>query len=192
MLNVEDPRIRTLLELRKELEDELDQLRERSERIEAFIQALDEMIGSRSFATADTVLPEKSSPTVPSQPPVTATVSEPRKIELLNKTRDLLLATLEVTDTEIKVVPAPHASYDIKRGAFARFFVERVLGQYQQEDRRRVENDEIEWEDAFDFEIKADDGTLVSILIRNYGGSTRLNEIQRTLRWALEKTYRER
>ncbi|MEM2143501.1 MAG: hypothetical protein QXQ81_09620, partial [Candidatus Thorarchaeota archaeon] len=138
---MEDPRIRTLLELRKELEDELDQLRERSERIEAFIQALDEMIGSRSFATADTVLPEKSSPTVPSQPPVTATVSEPRKIELLNKTRDLLLATLEVTDTEIKVVPAPHASYDIKRGAFARFFVERVLGQYQQEDRRRVEND---------------------------------------------------
>jgi hypothetical protein len=110
----------------------------------------------------------------------------------MNKARDLLLATMEVTETEIKVTPAPHASYDIKRGAFARFFLERILGQFQQEDRHRVENEEIEWEDAFDFEVKADEGILTGITIRNYGGEPRLEEIQKALRWALEKIYRQR
>ncbi len=193
VLDLEDPRIKTLLELRKELEEEIDRLQERIERLENFLHALDATIGARSFATADTILRTTSPTTTGSTTePSVVKPAMPRVEELLNKTRDLQLATMEVSENEIKILPAPHASYDIKRGAFASFFLEETLGKFQREDRHRVENGEIEWAEAFDFEVKSEDGVLTGIIIRNYGGEERLQEIQRRLRWALEKIYRER
>ncbi len=191
---MEDSRIRTLLELRRDLEEEIDRLHDRIERLETFLQALDATIGAKSFATADTILRTSSSTAAESGTTgvSTAQPTTPRVEEILNKTRDLQLATLEITDDEIRVIPAPHAIYDIKRGAFASFFLEETLGKFQREDRHRVENGEIEWAEAFDFEVKSDDGVLTGITIRNYGGDERLQEIQRRLRWALEKIYRAR
>ena len=191
---MEDPKVRTLLELRKELDEELDRLRERIEKLEAFIQALDATIGVTSFATADAALGKQPDIVRPApKAPAPSTPSEqPRSMLIMNKVRDLELATIEIKDHDLRIVPAPHASYDIKRGAFARFFVERILGLFQQEDRHRVESEEIEWDDAFDFEVRAEDGILQEVIIKNYGGESRLAEIERALRWALEKTYRAR
>jgi hypothetical protein len=194
--DLEDPRIRTLLELRKELDEEIERLRERVEKLEAYIQMLDASIGATSFATADTALGRLSEPARPtakaSAPVPSVPVEQPRSLLIMNKARDLELATIEIKDRDLRIVPAPHASYDIKRGAFARFFVERILGLFQQEDRHRVENEEIEWDDSFDFEVRTEDGILQEVVVKNYGGETRLAEIERALRWALEKTYRAR
>lgn len=193
---MEDPRIRTLLDLRKELDEEVERLRERIEKLEAFIQALDTSIGTTSFATADTALGKPAEmPRPMAKGPAAAAptaTEQPRSMLIMNKARDLELATIEIQDRDLRIVPAPHALYDIKRGAFARFFVERILGLFQQEDRHRVENEEIEWDDAFDFEVRAEDGILQDVVVKNYGGESRLAEIERALRWALEKTYRAR
>ncbi|MDF1538104.1 MAG: hypothetical protein P1Q69_04295 [Candidatus Thorarchaeota archaeon] len=186
-----NPKIPVLLELRKELENELNELKARIRRIEEYIGALDVSITTSSFATADSAITGTSS-TTPIQAPVTDTIPELRSIVLFNKGRDLELATLEVTSQEITGIPAPHAIYDIKRGAFARFFVERILGKFQEEDRHKVEAGSMTWENAFDFEVRADDGILEEINIKNYGGEVRLAEIERALRWALEKIYRAR
>ena len=182
-----NPKIPALLELRKELEKELEELRERIRRIEEYIGALDVSITSGSFATADSAI-AATQPTAST--PVTDAVPEQQSIVLFNKGRDIELATLEITSQEIMGIPAPHAVYDIKRGAFARFFVERILGKFQEEDRHKVEAGEMTWDEAFDFEVRADDGILEEISIKNYGGGARLSEIERALRWALEKIYR--
>jgi hypothetical protein len=185
-----DTRVRTLLELRRELEEELEELKDRVQRLEAYVKALDSTIGASSFSTADAALSPAESEA--SKATEEAPSGGPRTIEIKHKSEDLELATMQVTDDEIAVTPAPHALYDIKRGAFARFFVERILGGFQQEDKRRVENGEIKWEDSFDFDIQAEDSVLQGIFIRNYGGEERLEEIRNALRWALEKTYRPR
>ncbi|TFG15575.1 hypothetical protein EU537_00715 [Candidatus Thorarchaeota archaeon] len=184
-----DPKIPIFLELRKELETELEALQERREKLREFIKALDEVISTGSFSTADTALGAEMTPPEEMQP---KPVEELRSVVLMNKQRDLELASLEITENEIRVIPAAHALYDIKRGAFARFFVERILGKFHEEDREKVETGDITWDDAFDFEVKSDDGILEEIVIRNYGTESRLSEIQRALRWALEKTYRAR
>ena len=184
-----DPKIPIFLELRKELEAELEELEERREQLREFIKVIDEVISSGSFSTADTALGAEITPAEEMQP---EPVEELRSVMLMNKERDLELASLEITGNEIRVIPAAHALYDIKQGAFARFFVERILGKFQEEDRKKVESGDITWDDAFDFEVKSDDGILEEIVIRNYGSEERLSEIQRALRWALEKTYRAR
>ncbi|MFW9807510.1 MAG: hypothetical protein ACFFFK_12345 [Candidatus Thorarchaeota archaeon] len=183
-----NPEIRVLLELRTQLGEELDRLRERIEQLEEFIQALDSTIGKGSFATADVAME------APAMTPTEtlAASGEPRSIAVLNKPGDLELATIEVIEQNLRVIPADHAVYNITRGAFARFFVQDILGKFQQEDRHRVENGEIDWDDAFDFEVKSDDKILEEIIVKNFGDDSRLEEIQRTLRWTLEKIYRAR
>ncbi len=187
-----NPNIPVLLELRSELEDEMAELRKRIKRIQNFIQALDASITTGSFATADTAL--GASPTIETPAPSTEPpeVPELRSVVLYNKGRELELGTIEITENEIRVIPASHAIYDIKRGAFARFFVGNILGKFQEEDRHKVEEGNATWEEAFDFEVRAEDGILEEVIIRNYGTEERLNEIERALRWTFEKIYRVR
>lgn len=192
---MENPEIRVLLELRRELDEQLAELRAKADQIESYIQALDSVIGVSSFATADAAIGAAASVDALSAKAVekeALTPDELGTIQVMNKPGDLELATIELEAQTLTVIPASHAIYDIKRGAFARFFVERILGQFQQEDRYRVENGELEWEQAFDFEVRAEEGVLQQIIIRNYREGDRLNEIQNTLRWALEKIYRAR
>lgn len=189
---VSNPEIRVMLELRTQLGEELDRLRERVAQLEEFIQALDSTIGQGSFTTADAAMKTAKQAPVITPSEALAASGEPRNIVVLNKPGDLELATIEVIEQNLRVIPADHAVYNITRGAFARFFVQDILGKFQQEDRHRVENGEIEWDDAFDFEVKTDDKILEEVIVKNFGDESRLEEIQRTLRWTLEKIYRAR
>jgi hypothetical protein len=189
---LENPDIRVLLELRRELDSQLSELTDKVEKLQAYIQALDSMIGTSSFATADETIATVEERAPPAAAPRASVAEEDRPVIVMNKARDLELATIEIDGQTLTITPAPHAIYDIKRGAFARFFVERILGKLQEEDRHRVESGEIEWEQAFDFEVRAEDGILQEMTIRNYGDDDRFGEMQRALRWALEKVYRAR
>ncbi|TFG33801.1 hypothetical protein EU527_06580 [Candidatus Thorarchaeota archaeon] len=184
------PEIQVLLNIRTELSKEIDRLKDMIARLEQHIETLDAQIARSSFTTADAVLPAASRTTPP--PEREMSTSETQSITLVNKAGNLELGTIEILEQSLRVIPAEHAIYDITRGAFARFFVERILGKYQQEDRHRVENGEIEWDDAFDFEVKAEDNILDEMIIRNFGDESRFLDIQNALRWALEKTYSAR
>jgi len=180
-----NPDIQVLLKIRTELNDEIDRLKDMIARIEVHIESLDAQIASGSFVTADSA--PSATPAAPA-----ADTGEPEAITIMNKAGDLELGTVEIIDRSMRIIPAEHAIYDITRGAFARFFLERILGKFQEEDRHRVEDGQIEWEDAFEFEMKTEDNILDEMIIRNIGDDTRQKEIQNALRWALEKTYSAR
>ncbi len=192
VFEVESPEIRALLELRTQLGEELDRLKERIEQLEEFIQALDTTIGKGSFTTAAVAIESAKRDPVLTPTETLAASGEPRSILIMNKSGDLEMATVEVIEQNLRIVPADHAVYNITRGAFARFFIQEILGKFQQEDRLRVESGKIGWDDTFDFEVKSDDKILDEVIVKNFGDEARLEEIQRTLRWTLEKIYRAR
>ncbi|MHA1638319.1 MAG: hypothetical protein ACTSUB_09940 [Candidatus Thorarchaeota archaeon] len=183
-----NPEIQVLLKIRTELSEEVDRLKDMIARLEGHIESLNIQIASGSFTTADVAVPASKD-----TPPVTSTeTGEPQSIPIMNKAGNLELGTIEIIDQTMRIMPAEHAIYDITRGAFASFFLERILGKFQQEDRHRVENGEIEWDDIFDFELKAEDNILDEMIIRNIGNDAQQKEIQKALQWALEKTYSAR
>ncbi len=184
------PETQVLLNIRTELNKEIDRLKDMIARLEQHIEDLDTQIARSSFSTADTAMASAAQDSVPPEREVVG--GEPQVITINNKAGDLELGTIEIIEKSMRIIPAEHAIYDITRGAFARFFVERILGKFQQEDRHRVENGEIEWDDAFDFDVNADENILDEMIIRNFGDESRLKEIQNALRWALEKTYSAR
>jgi hypothetical protein len=183
---VSNPDIQVLLKIRTELNSEVDRLKDMIARIEDHIISLDAQIARGSFVTADVAIPKT---VTPASPAAAVETGEPQTVIVMNKAGDLELGMVETIEQTMRIIPAEHAVYDITRGAFARFFLERILGKFQQEDRHRVENGEIEWEDAFDFEVNAEDNVLDEMVIRNIGDDTRQKEIHDALRWALEKTY---
>ena len=181
--------IQVLLNIRTELNAEVDRLKDMIARLEVHIESLDAQIARGSFVTADAAIPRGETAAPPS---ATNETGEPQTVTIMNKAGNLELGMVETIEQTMRIIPAEHAIYDITRGAFARFFLERILGKFQQEDRHRVENGEIEWEDAFDFEVNAEDNILDEMVIRNIGDDTRQKEIHNALRWALEKTYSAR
>jgi hypothetical protein len=189
---VESPEIRVLVELRAELGREIEELKERIRILEEYIEALDSTIGRGSFSTADVALESARRAPTPTSDEAEVDSAEPQTIVITDKAGNMELATMEIVDQTVRIVPAEHAVYDIKRGAFATFFVEKILGGFNAEDQARAENKEIPWEDAFDADIHSDDGILEEIVIRNYRTEARLNELRRALQWALEKTYSAR
>ena len=182
-----NPEIQVLLKIRTELSEEVDRLKDMIARLEGHVDSLNVQIASGSFATADTVIPA-SQETPPGKSLETA---EPQSITIMNKAGNLELGMIEIIDQTMRIIPAEHAIYDITRGAFASFFLERILGKFQNEDRQRVENGEIEWEDVFDFELKTEDNILDEMVIHNISDA-RQQEIRKALQWALEKTYSAR
>ncbi len=192
---MDDETIKNLLALKKGIVEYIDKVTSMTAKLEEYLQLIDSMISKSSFSTADVGL--KAEPPTSSSAPQASMTKPPERtfpyeIVLMNKQRNLNLATMIVDERTITIIPADHAVYDIKLGAFARFLTERTLGGYQQEDRHRVENGEIEWNDAFDFEVIAEDGILKKLVIKNYGSEERLKDIQRRVRWTLEKTYKEK
>ena len=183
-----NPDIQVLLKIRTELNEEVDRLKDMIARLEGHIDSLNIQIASGSFATADVAVPASND--TPSE--TSTETGEPQSIPIMNKAGNLELGMIEIIGQTMRIMPAEHGIYDITRGAFARFFLERILGKFQQEDRHRVENGEIEWDDAFDFDVKAEDNILDEMVIRNIGDDARQKEIQNALRWALEKTYSAR
>jgi len=180
---VSNPDIQVLLKIRTELNSEVDRLKDMIARLEDHIISLDAQIARGSFVTADAAIPRQGTPAS------TVETKEPQTVSIMNKAGNLELGMIETIEQTMRIIPAEHAVYDITRGAFARFFLERILGKFQQEDRHRVESGEIEWEDAFDFEVSAEDNILDEMVIRNIGNDARQKEIHNALRWALEKTY---
>jgi len=183
---VSNPDIQVLLKIRTELNSEVDRLKDMIARLEDHIISLDAQIAKGSFVTADAAIPREGTPA-----PQVSTIEtgEPQTVNIMNKAGNLELGMVETIEQTMRIIPAEHAVYDITRGAFARFFLERILGKFQQEDRHRVESGKIEWEDAFDFEVSAEDNILDEMVIRNIGDDARKKEILNALRWALEKTY---
>ena len=183
-----NPDVQVLLKIRTELNAEIDRLKDMIARLEEHVGDLDAQIARGSFVTADSAVPSRESP-VPSPAPET---EEVQTITITNKAGNLELAMVEILEDSMRIIPAEHAVYDITRGAFASFFLDRVLGKYTEEDRHRVENGEIEWDEAFEFEMKQEDNILDEMIIRNVGDEAKQKEIQNALRWALEKTYSAR
>lgn len=184
------PEIQVLLKIRTELNAEIDRLKDMIARLEQHIESLDNQIARGSFSTADAAIRPVGDAKAP--PDTAIETGEPISVTIMNKAGNLELGLVETIEQTMRIIPAEHAVYDITRGAFARFFLERILGKFQQEDRHRVENGEIEWDDAFDFEVKAEDNILDEMIIRNIGDDARQKEIHNALRWALEKTYSAR
>jgi hypothetical protein len=89
------------------------------------------------------------------------------------------------------VVIKPIKPFNKDNSAFKRFFRDKILEGFKQEDDRLVRDGQLRREEAFSYEVRLDDDNVTSIVIRNYRSDERLREIIRAIRWTLERALKE-
>ncbi|MFX0096273.1 MAG: hypothetical protein ACFE7E_00765 [Candidatus Hodarchaeota archaeon] len=173
--------VEILAELKAFIEKEIERKQEEANTLRRFLKAVDAFLVKSSFKTADKFTGKR----------------EELKVEMMGETLSIKsgnieLATMYIDNKEIRIIPVPEHRFDPGIPPFDSFFVNRIMNNMKDEDQAKVEAGELTQEDAFAFEVKIEDGILEEIIIRNAGSQERNREIQRTIRWTLEKMWEKK
>ena len=167
-----------MLELRDKLDSRIKELQEELDLLNEVKSVIDNIIKSQSIV------------------PATELVGKQQDLGKLVETREIrsrvgneLLGTVEVYENGVSIKPIKPFSKD--NTAFKRFFKDKILEGFKQEDDKLVKDGQLRREEAFSYEVKLDGDNVVGIVIRNYRSDERLREIIRAIRWTLERVLKE-
>jgi len=170
--------VKKLLELRDRLEGRIKELQDELNLLNEIKGVLDDVIKSQSIV------------------PATELVAKPQDLGRLVETREIrsrvgneLLGTVEIYEGGVSIKPVKPFNKD--NSAFRRFFRDKILEGFKQEDDKLVKDGQLRKEEAFSYEIRLDGDNVVGIVIRNYRSDERLREIIRAIRWTLERVLKE-
>ena len=165
--------VRRLADLKLKIEDKMRSLEEELDLLKEMSQVVDALLKRISFARASQV------------PPPEEGVREEAEVTVrsLRRTKDgLPLATARIYGDRISVEVNPDLSLKASIPPFRSFFLNRVLGEMMRKDEEEGKAKPI------DYEVEeGEDGTLSGVVIRNPGGSSRVNEILNILTWTFTK-----
>ena len=170
--------VKKLLELRDKLDSRIKELQEELDLLNEVKSFIDDLIKSQSIVSAAEL------------------VSKQQDLGKLVETREIrsrvgneLLGTVEVYENGVSIKPIKPFNKD--NTAFRRFFRDKILEGFRQEDDKLVKDGQLRREEAFNYEVKLDGDNVVGIVIRNYRSDERLREIIRAIRWTLERVLKE-
>ena len=179
--SIDEDMIKNLMELRSYLEKRIQEVEDEIDKLKTLFQIVDEVIVTKSFRRAETI------PRVQTKIdtlPVKTWEEVPLKIA-----SGLLLATMRVSEDEIRIIPSNSLIFDADTPPFQSFLINRVLEAMRESDRKASEKGEIIPDQMLSYEIIKEDGVIKEIRINQYGSEKRLREITSTSRWTLEKMY---
>ncbi len=156
--------IQKLLEMRKLIEEKISQLQRELEFYTTLLTLLDKSIGEKSFAP----------------PP------KPEAVEEVKGRSGEVYASVSTYSDYLYIKFKQPVKLD---GLFKRFFLDKFLQKYREEDAREVRQGSIRQEEVLKYEIEESNGEAVGLRIYNYRTEERKREILRVLKWTLEKVY---
>jgi len=172
-----------LMELRSYLETRLKEVEEESERLRVLSKIVEEVIVSKSFRVAETLQP------TPQEREATLPASELEESVPLKTAQGVPLAAMVVSPPNVRIVPVEELEFSVHTPPFQSFFVSRILEPMRVKDEEAVRKGEFLPENALSYEVVAEGDIIKEVVIRNYGGETRLREVKSACRWTLEKMY---
>ena len=99
------------------------------------------------------------------------------------------LADLQITESELVLVPDPSARYDVTSPPLRAFLVARVLDPIHMKDEELTRAGQLSADRVLTYEVVEDGGALKSLRVRNYGDQRRLTELRNAMRWTVRRMY---
>jgi len=159
--------VQKLLEVRKVIEEKIAKLQEELKFYTSLLEVIDKAIGEKSFSTA-------------------AQAARPEAVEEVKGRSGEVYATVEVYRDKLRIKFKEPVKVD---GLFKRFYLDKFLQKYREEDAREVRQGALRQEEALRYELEEQEGEATAMTIYNYRTEERKREILRVLRWTLEKVY---
>jgi hypothetical protein len=179
-----------LLGFKESMEERIEELKREINNLQIAIQEIDTLIvnkGFRTFSSADSYVGlERSSPRID----VAQQETEEAQDQINVTSKDgTILGTISTKEHTMKFIPAETFEFTVDVPPFQSFLIERVLENMRKTDQERSTDGELDPSEILEYNVEEQDGKIISLTVKNYGGERRLREINSSLRWTLDKMY---
>jgi len=171
--------IREILELREWISEEIEKREREIDKFQQNLRILDSMVKQSSFSKASSlVLSNKQNNQSNQQTSSAIPIKTPD-----NK----ILANAHVTSDELVIIPLENIMLDVETHPFKSFFLGRIIGGMESQDRLDVQNGKISKNAAISCLVNKDSNRIKEILIKNYRQKERVTEIINTVTWSFSR-----
>jgi hypothetical protein len=184
----EDSDLKRLAEMKAYLEKKISDSEREVERLRSFLQAVDSVLVEKSFRHVK--LPSEAQAQATAAPEMPGG-KERQTSEAwpITTPEGVHLADLQITESELTLVPDPTTRYDVASPPLRAFLVARVLDPMHLKDEESTRAGQLSADKVLTYEVAEDGGALKSLRVRNYGDQRRLTELRNAMRWTVRRMY---
>jgi hypothetical protein len=182
----EDSDLKRLAEMKAYFEKKISDSERETERLRSFLQAVDSVLAEKSFRHVK----------IPSEVQATAAPEMPggkkrqaSEVWPITTPEGVHLADVQVTESELVLVPDSNTKYDVTSPPLRAFLVARVLDPMHMKDEESARAGQLSADKILTYEVADDGGALKSLRVRNYGDQRRLTELRNAMRWTVRRMY---
>ena len=186
MSKEDDLELRRLADMKAYLEKRIADFEREIEQLRSFLGVVDSLLAEKSFRHMKI-------------PPEFQVAVTPEKAEEAKRPMSEVwpivtpegahLADLEITESELTMVPDPGIKYDVASPPLRAFLVARVLDPMHTKDQAAARTGQLSADNVLAYEVEDDRGTLKALRVRNYGDQRRLAELRNAMRWTIRRMY---
>lgn len=182
----EDSDLKRFAEMKAYLEKKISESERETERLKSFLQAVDSVLAEKSFRHVK-IPAEAGVTSVPETPE--GKERQAREVWPITTPEGVHLADLQITESELTLVPDSNIRYDVASPPLRAFLVARVLDPMHVKDEESAKAGQLNAERILAYEMADDGGALKSLRVRNYGDQRRLAELRNAIRWTIRRMY---
>ena len=182
----EDSDLKRLAEMKAYLEKKISESERETDRLRSFLQVVDSVLAEKSFRRVK----------IPGGPEAASVVETPEAKEKqageawpITTPEGVHLADLQITESDLTLMPDPSIKYDVTSPPLRAFLVARVLDPMHVKDEELAKAGKLSADRILAYEMADDGGALKSLRVRNYGDQGRLTELRNAMRWTLRRMY---
>ena len=185
-MDYSEENMRDILELREWISEEIEKREREVEKFQQNLRILDSLVKQSSFSKASSLVSTSKQSMQSGQQSIQSSQQTSTIIPI--KTPDnKILANTHVTSDELVIIPLEDTILDVETHPFKSFFLGRIIGGMENQDRSDVQNGKIPQNSAISCLVNKDGTRIREILIKNYRQKERVNEIINTVTWAFSR-----
>jgi hypothetical protein len=182
----EDSDLKRLAEMKAYLEKKIAESEREAERLRSFLEIVDSQLAEKSFRRVK--IPADAQ-VAPGPEMIEEARKETGEMWPISTPEGAHLADLQITESEITLVPDPGIRYELVSPPLRAFLVARVLDPMHVKDQESARNGQLSANNVLTYELEEDSGTLRTLRVHNYGDQRRLNELRNAMRWTIRRMY---
>ena len=184
-MDYSEENMRDILELREWISEEIEKREREIEKFQQNLRILDSLVKQSSFSKASSLVSTNKQSMQSSQ---SIQSSQQTSTLIPIKTPDnKILANTHVTSDELVIIPLEDTILDVETHPFKSFFLGRIIGGMESQDRLDIQNGKIPQNSAISCLVNKDGTRIREILIKNYRQKERVNEIINTVTWVFSR-----
>lgn len=177
-MSYSEENLRDILELREWISEEIEKREKEIDKFRQNLRILDSLVKQSSFSKASSLMTNKQNVQQNQQ---TSSVIP------IKATDNRILANAHVTSDELVIIPSEDVMLDIETQPFKSFFLGRIIGGMENQDKSDAQNGKIAQNTTISCLVNKDGNRIREILIKNYRQKERVNEIINTVTWSFSK-----